>query len=91
MRNYLRKIRVAALVALGGKCVLCGITDFRCLQIDHINAGGSKERKEKGFSKQFHKHVVASFLNKEERYQLLCANCNWIKRFDQNEAKGRFV
>lgn len=84
-RDYLRKSRNAVIEALGGKCVRCGFTDKRALQIDHINGGGYKERKEKGFKSEFHKHVLASFLKGEDKYQLLCANCNWIKRFENNE------
>ncbi len=90
-KEYIRRSRVATLQALGGKCLVCGFNDQRALQIDHINGGGSKERKECNFSKSFHKHVLISFLNKENKYQLLCANCNWIKRFEKNEARGRFT
>jgi len=82
---YLRKIRSAALEALGGECIKCGFNDKRALQIDHINGGGSKERKKRNHTGTFHKHVLRSFLNKENKYQLLCANCNWIKRFENNE------
>lgn len=89
-REYLRKIRNATLEALGGVCKECGFSDKRALQIDHVNGGGSKERKERGFSKNFHKHVLESFLKGEGRYQLLCANCNWIKRFENKEATGKF-
>lgn len=84
-REYLRKSRAAVLEALGGKCLRCGFNDRRALQIDHVNGGGSKERKEKGFKQEFHKHVLNSFIKGENRYQLLCANCNWIKRFENNE------
>ena len=72
---------------MGGKCVRCGFSDPRALQIDHINGGGSKERKERGFNGNFHRHVLKSFINKENKYQLLCANCNWIKRVENNESK----
>lgn len=71
--------------ALGGKCVKCGFKDVRALQIDHINGGGSQERKERDFKMNFHKHVLESFIRKENKYQLLCANCNWIKRFENKE------
>lgn len=90
-RDYLRNVRMATLEILGGKCVFCGISDRRVLQIDHVNGGGSKERKEKGFTRNFHKFVMDSYLNKENKYQLLCANCNWIKRFENKEAKGKIL
>lgn len=84
-RRYQRNIRKATIEALGGKCVRCGFDDARALQIDHINGGGSKERKERKYKGAFNKHVLESFLEGEERYQLLCANCNWIKREENDE------
>lgn len=73
---------------MGGVCVKCGFSDYRALQIDHINGGGNKEikflraTKKHGF---YHKIVLESHLKNEKKYQLLCANCNWIKRFENNE------
>lgn len=90
-REYRRKQRNIIIEALGGKCVRCGFADKRALQIDHINGGGSKERKERNFEGQFHGMVLKSFLNAENKYQLLCANCNWIKRFENNEHRNQVV
>ena len=87
-KNYLRKIRNAVIEALGSKCITCGFDDRRALQIDHINGGGSKERKTRPYRGSFHNAVLKSFLAKENKYQLLCANCNWIKRVENREAKG---
>lgn len=86
-KEYLRKTRNAVVEALGGACKHCGFLDKRALQIDHVNAGGSKERKERAYKGSFHKHVLQSFLAGENKYQLLCANCNWIKRFENDEAR----
>lgn len=90
-KDYLKNLRKSVLEALGGKCLKCGFDDIRALQIDHVNGGGSKERKSREYKGSFHSNVLKSFLAKEDKYQLLCANCNWIKRFENNEAKGRFV
>jgi len=87
-REYEREknlnLRVQALMFLGGRCAKCGNTDMRCLQIDHVNGGGTKE------NKKVHSRGIAMrvFQNPGE-YQVLCANCNWIKRFDLNENKQR--
>lgn len=79
-----RALRRAALAGLGGKCVSCGIADIRVLQIDHVNGGGSKERK--GVGPRTHlQRVLRSIANGERHYQLLCANCNWIKRHENRE------
>lgn len=65
---------------LGGKCVKCGFSDYRALQIDHINGGGHAEHRELGHYKA-NKRVYEY----PEDYQLLCANCNSIKRYENNE------
>ena len=84
-RQYLRELRLEVIKALGGKCVRCGFSDSRALQIDHINGGGNHERKFLGFSSGFHRKVLVSISNNEGKYQLLCANCNWIKRMENKE------
>lgn len=78
--RYARKRR-EILEFLGGICVHCGFSDSRALQVDHIEGGGNKERKEvaprsggPGASTLWNL-VHAS----PEKYQLLCANCNMIK------------
>lgn len=73
---------------LGGKCVKCGFNDYRALQIDHIYGNGNKDRekmKKKG-GHAWNKYLLS--LSDEELkkdFQLLCANCNWIKRFEKRE------
>lgn len=84
-KNYTKKQRIQVIKLMGGKCVKCLFNDIRALQIDHINGGGSKERRAVGFSGTFYSNVINSFNNNENKYQLLCANCNWIKRFENKE------
>jgi hypothetical protein len=79
-----RKLREAVIVYLGSQCVQCGIADSRVLQVDHINGGGVKEKNIIG-TYGIHRNV----LNGTPGYQLLCANCNWIKRAVNKEACGR--
>jgi hypothetical protein len=56
-----------------------------CLQIDHINGGGKKQRKEfKGANNiRYFNYII----NNLSEHQLLCANCNWMKRIVNNEIK----
>jgi hypothetical protein len=78
------KWRLKTLEVLGGKCVRCGFTDVRSLQIDHVAGGGAREIG--GLNSVTHnKKVIESYLKNEGKYQLLCANCNWIKRHENNE------
>lgn len=78
------RVRAGALDALGNKCVKCGFDDPRALQIDHIFGGGHQERKRIGNNGTY-KRVVAG----EPGYQILCANCNWIKRYEGHELKAK--
>lgn len=81
------KLRMKVLEKLGKKCnnPNCPIPsermDLRALQIDHINGNGHEDRKH---------HNPVQYLNKvlkdtNENYQLLCAYCNWIKKYDKKE------
>lgn len=81
-RERNRKLRRSALEILGGKCVRCGFSDFRALQIDHINGGGTKERREKRNPLSFYRNIANG---NTEGLQCLCANCNWIKRHENGE------
>lgn len=71
--------------ALGGKCIRCGFTDIRALQIDHVNGHGGRERKSTiNFSHDRYERMI---MENKDRYQILCANCNWIKRVEKGEYK----
>ncbi len=87
-RKYVSDSRLVLLKHLGDKCVRCGFSDPRALQIDHINGGGRNERTKLGGI--YYKKVLESIINKEGKYQLLCANCNFIKRYENNENGLRF-
>jgi hypothetical protein len=85
-KAHKRAQRVAVIAYLGGECVRCGFSDWRALQIDHVFDDGHAERARLGPS--WYGKIVRCILagKGNGRYQLLCANCNWIKRF---EADGR--
>lgn len=71
---------------LGHICCKCRYSDKRALQIDHVNGGGNKEHKEIGNLRTFLKKVLA---DTQGAYQILCANCNWIKRMERREVRVR--
>ncbi len=76
-----RKLEVYSL--LGSKCAECGQKDERVLQIDHRYSDGNKER---GLTRtQLYKKVEKN----PRRYQLLCANHNWIKREKDFKVQAR--
>ena len=75
--------RVSLLTLLGGECARCGENDHRCLQIDHVDGGGCHERHLDGHKSYAIADAWSGGL--EGKYQVLCANCNWKKRYEQNE------
>lgn len=86
--RFMVKWKEAALDLLGGKCVRCYFSDKRALQFDHINGDGYLTNKSRNAA--HYKHIFKSVTNKENRFQILCANCNWIKRFENNEDVNGF-
>lgn len=73
--------------ALGCMCNKCGFSDMRALQIDHINGDGAKHRAETGAANSYYASILKSILAGEKKYQILCANCNWIKKEENNEKR----
>lgn len=87
MRKYSKnlrvKIRSIILWYFNYHCSKCGYNaDSRALQLDHINGGGSQEQREIGpISAHYYRNPQELF----EKFQLLCANCNYIKRHENDE------
>lgn len=82
-----KRLRQQIIQQLGGCCKHCGFTDVRALQIDHIFGGGNRELKNGKRAGLMYYYKVLK--DQTGQYQLLCANCNWIKRCEQQEAQGR--
>lgn len=87
-REYNKRMRDAVFAILGNLCKRCGFTDERALQIDHVHGGGCKEKR--NMTVNYYKMVLQKLLAKSSDYQILCANCNWIKKRENNEVyKGK--
>lgn len=67
---------------LGHSCNRCGFEDRRALQIDHVNGGGNQEHSEFKSNIAYMRKVLA---DTSGTYQILCANCNWIKKSERME------
>lgn len=76
------KLKQTVYTQYGNICGHCGFTDQRAFQLDHVNGGGTKERKEKCWNYQL---VLLDARKNPTKYQLLCANCNAIKRYTNSE------
>lgn len=62
----------------------CGFSDVRALQFDHINGGGNQDLRIRGTSSMYAFYIKNPEITKST-LQVLCANCNWIKRWEKNE------
>ena len=83
-RNLGSELRKKVLAELGMKCAKCGFSDTRALQIDHVYGGGRKEMRKFSNRHFYYRSILNGTLDKSN-YQVLCANCNWIKRYENNE------
>ena len=68
-------------------CIKCGFHDKRALQFDHINGGGTKEHKTMFLNRRlmFYVHYGSYPELARTTLQVLCANCNAIKRIENGE------
>jgi len=78
-------LRTNLMNLLGNKCVKCGFADMRALCFDHINGGGHREYL-KYKAATFYRHYLADIQLAKANLQVLCANCNSIKRSINRES-----
>ena len=97
MKNRRKMIKQHVFEQMGGKCVLCGYKEnFNALVIDHVNGDGFLEPNR--FKRKWgirnatstknhtgYNGVLVSYLRGDGKYQLLCANCNQIKKIESCE------
>lgn len=86
-RQRRAKARKELLDLLGSKCVKCGLSDWRALQIDHIDGKGWQERNLicGGNPATYRRAILESIEKGIKKYQVLCASCNQIKRYENDE------
>jgi hypothetical protein len=86
-REYALQLKLKVFALLGGQC-RCGFSDHRALQLDHTIPIGTKKRRQQisGGAGAFYRRILKDPALRET-LQLLCANCNWIKRYENNEHK----
>jgi hypothetical protein len=74
------------------ECANCGYKDIRALSIDHINGKGAEHRRSIGITKggggwRFYYWLKKN--NYPKGYQVLCMNCQFIKRVERHEVKNK--
>ena len=85
-KRHSKRIKEAVIGYYGeGKCARCGIDNPVLLCIDHIEGGGRKERQENKTTggSQFYQWLWNN--NLPDGYQVLCWNCNALKRYENKE------
>lgn len=86
--EYRLKLKQKVIDKLGGRCINhlknfgCECTDIKILQIDHVKGGGNKERNEIISLATFYRKVLN---DNSGMYQILCSNCNILKRLQNHE------
>lgn len=78
-RKYRLDQKLKAIEILGGKCKNCGVTDYRCLEFDHIKP--ELREPSSHISHLVIRAIVTGKLTNNE-IQLLCASCHSIKTYE---------
>jgi hypothetical protein len=91
--RYHAERRKAVLNHYGNRCSWpgCNVTDPDMLQIDHVNGGGLRHRKELGCGPGGSGTTVCAFLIKNNfppGFRILCANHNWKHKANLERAKA---
>lgn len=76
-----QEIRFAVLKLYGGRCICCGCSNYKYLQLDHVNNDGNAERRKLPFhirGSKFYKYVLKLGYHRRD-LQLLCGNCHQAK------------
>jgi hypothetical protein len=82
--KYAAELKLEVLSHYSGgtpECALCGFSDQRALEIDHINGGGQEHRRQTGIhgGNSFYRWLKQR--GYPEGYRVLCRNCNWIAKY----------
>lgn len=78
-------IRQKTIALYGGKCAMCGISEFDILTIDHIHYGGRKHVRDSGGCIPMYRKMLKDY--RPDLYQVLCYNCNCGKKTYQRAAE----
>lgn len=72
--------RLALFSILGFVCVGCGCVDHRVLEFDHVHNDGGEDRRRFNGMRSFYVHYAKHPEEAASKLQVLCRNCNWLKR-----------
>jgi len=78
-RQAKQRLKDKVFAAYGASCLTCGFTDRRALTLDHVLNNGAEERKAIGERGVYRRALLVEHRNE---YQVLCMNCQFIKRVE---------
>jgi hypothetical protein len=88
-KNFFSRLRLEVLKHYSPNltCANCGFADFRALSIDHVQGGGTAHLREisKGRADGYYLLFWLKRNNYPSGFQILCMNCQWIKRKTNGE------
>ncbi len=83
-RRWNRKMELFAVLDQT-QCVYCEFAIYPALQFGHKNGNGANDKLRFKNNDQFYKHYITHPEEARAELEVTCANCNWIKRFKDNE------
>jgi hypothetical protein len=87
-REAKARLKTSLFDLYGHACVRCNFVDKRALTLDHKLNNGNKERKELG-ERGVYTKAKNNYLPNE--YQILCMNCQFIKRCEDKNENQHYV
>lgn len=88
--NYrLPLLKILASVTGYLRCVYCGLTDMRYLEVDHINGGGKADERRFHGRRGMYRYYVRMWPLALNTLQVLCGDCNTKKRRERKEYEER--
>lgn len=84
------RLRNQVFAAYGGKCIQCGETHPAFLSVDHIGNDGADHRRVVGGGQRLYWWLRQNNFP-QEGFQLLCANCNWLKYVSRKQVKKTYI
>ena len=77
-RTRHEQLRKSVFEKLGGKCVICGVADYRVFQLNHINGGGHRQREERKLTGDKLLLAILKQTIDVTQFDARCANCNML-------------
>ena len=86
-RRRREKLHRAYTKILGGKCIKCGETNWRVLQVNHLYGNGAKEYAEYRSPDSFYRAIIHG-IRPTHGIDLRCANCQRLYEYERNAGLG---